>query len=220
MAHEQFPKPNRGRLKFLAGVFLFALQGFLSCNHDSKNKATTDSNTVVNDSDSTLAPPPNGGYAVLQLDSAVLVELLTDANTQKLLLQFSITSGNNQPHKLIAYGARPNNNIISGPRALNVVASMPSWDTTGDKIMGNLELSRGELRSILGLGASSGKIPDDRCKTLYFFPTKISNDHIVYRVSRSLTTTTGVAARAESGPSDSFTNPSPPDPPCSIDCDN
>jgi len=195
-----------------AFLFFSLLTGIFSCNDEKKqpeNKVTEVE---------TVAPPKvlgAGRFYTLKMDAATLGVLLADQNTNRLLFEFidsNLTA--NYPIGLVSYGARNNSVVNAGPRGLTPVTTTALWDTNGVKILGNLELTRGQLRRVLGLGGGAGPIPGGQLRDIYFYPSKNATNHIYYRVSATAPGEMGTQA-------DEFTNPSPPATPCSgPNCDN
>jgi hypothetical protein len=205
-------RPQKFSSKIVMSFLFFSfLTGVFSCNNEKKEPQ----NKVAEEQKTTPAAVVGAGrFYTLKLDATTLGVLFNSSNTNRLLLEFIDSNHTtNHPIGLVAYGARNNSVVTAGPLGLTPVTTIGLWDTTGVKILGNLELTRGQVRRILGL-AGGGPIGGGQLRDLYFYPTRDSENHIIYMVSAAgpvkMTTLT-----------DEFTNPSPPATPCnSIDCDN
>ena len=192
-----------------------------SCNSGKKDKDETDK-TVSTPVPAFLAGKAQ--YAVLKLTKADLLTLFGPNQVKKLLIEFCDSNLVSSPDKTInaiAYAATIPNHIVGNPVYLfpaNPVAPQ-KWDTAGHQILGNNELSRGDVKIALG---SVADITPATAKNLFFYPIKLSNNHIAYFVSKDsvgftlykegiqiLTTYPAVGAGS---------NPSPPAPPCAM-CD-
>ncbi|HEX7903544.1 MAG TPA: hypothetical protein VF487_06670 [Chitinophagaceae bacterium] len=201
------------------------LQGFIlcfslfliiqSCN-DEKTTDKKEAQSAANLTDTAIkesTPLTAGPFAVLKLEKQKLLELFAEGQVKKLLIQFSQDNTPGGNILGIAYGAKPTNVFLTGPKDL-VQATSETWDTTGKKILGNNELSESKIKKIIG-----GPIAQN-AQDLYFYPKKNANNHIYYVVSTQLIAFTKMEdiTTITYPPTSEDTNPSPPDPPCTT-CD-
>ncbi len=200
-------------------LFISLLVYLISCGSkkdedEDKKTPGDDKNTTINSSgnkesqDVKAATLGAGGFYYLKLDSATIWDIFKISDSKKILLQF--VDSNNTSISLIAYGAQKKINYITiGPIGLKIESDTP-WDTTGVKILGNLEVSKKEIKNALGV---TGSLKASDCKDLYFSPTMdvLYPNYVLYNVSK----VKGVAGfLAGAG-----TKPSPPAPPCDGGCD-
>jgi hypothetical protein len=200
-------------------LFTTLLVYLISCGskkEEDKKAPGDDKNTTINSSgnkesqDAKIATTGASGFYYLKLDSATIWNIFKIANSSKILLQFA--DSNNTAFSLIAYGAIKKTNIITtGPIGLTIETDTP-WDTSGLKILGNLEVTKKEIKLALGLTPGT-PLKKENCKDLYFSPTMDVSypKYILYNIS----TVKGIKEfLAGSG-----TKPSPPAPPCDTNCD-
>lgn len=207
--------------KIAQNLFLFSIFFILllatGCNNDNddknwereKIKEPVDHGTLRTDSSTSALT----GYAfyTLQLDSQKLVELFGGNDDKKVTkLIFQVIDSNNAGNGLglIAYGSKNNGEKVTGPIGFTVLSNSPTT-ITGPVILGDQELTLGEIRKILSL-KGKGKLKPELFKTLRFVPLKDGNNHLFYTVIQF-----GVTSFDGSG----VTNPSPPATPCDSNCD-
>lgn len=195
---------------FKFGILSLVMFFIASCNETDTKSGAAREVVAVGNTDGCSIKLYN---LILPKDSLAL--FLASGATRKLLLQF-VDSNNNTTVKalgLIGYGAKPNNDTTT--RAIGFITDGTApWDTTGVKIFGNLELSRGQIRRLLGLAMSTESINVADLTDLKFIPSKDEYNHIRYKVMPVMNKDTAVQATTEE-----YTNPSPPAPPCTT-CDN
>lgn len=201
-------------------ILLTLLMGLLiSCGgkKDEEKKDTLENSKTSTISTGNEARPETNkattapsGFYYLKLDSATIWNIFKNANSSKILLQFADSS--NSAYSLIAYGAVKKTNIITtGPIGLSIEADTP-WDTSNVKILGNLEVTKKEIKTALGIPPGTG-LNKNNCKDLFLSPMMHSSypNYILYNIS----TVKGMKEfLAGSG-----TKPSPPAPPCDVNCD-
>ncbi|HQW42806.1 MAG: hypothetical protein IPP02_01250 [Chitinophagaceae bacterium] len=200
---------------FVSTVIISCCLTLLSCNNGDKEtpKEQKEQSAETNQENTSSKALTAGPFTVLKLDKQALIDLFnnTGANAKKILIQFS-DDGSSQFMQAVAFGANKNNVYQNVLKTLTP-ASTNSWDTTGLKIMGNNELTKKQIKTLIG-----GTINATNAKDLYFYPIKNSNNQIYFIVSTSLVpfTTTGpkVMLTYPTGGEDS--KPSPPAPPCAV----
>ncbi len=147
------------------------------------------------------------GFYHLSMDSATIWNIFKDPNSKKILLQF--VDSNNTAFSLIAYGAQKmkTNHTTTSALSLKIEPDAP-WDTNGKKILGNLELTKKEIKMALG---GSGALKASDCKRLYFSPymDQLYPYYVLYHIS---------TIKSDKGFAGTETKPSPPAPPCAT-CD-
>jgi hypothetical protein len=210
----------------LVVAFCFILA--TSCNSDKKQdkpaeqkdgiKAEQAPVTTTSDQPANAAPPAAaaftvGPFTILKLEKQALLDLFRDSNTKKLLIQFS--DNGVQFMQAAAFAAKKDNVYDNVVKTL-IPASASPWDTTGPKILGNNELSKKQIKTLIG-----GKIDAAHAVDLYFYPIKNANNQIYYIVSTQLVpfTTTGAGVMLGYPAGGEDTKPSPPAPPCSSGCE-
>jgi hypothetical protein len=215
---------NRITSLVLGAGLLITSTLIFSCNNDKKDsdKKPESNETKMSTPDGGVQEAFLGGaakYAVLKLNKADLLTLFGGAGVQKLLIDFTDNNDAAAPTRTInaiAYAARPNNNIVGSPVFLfpENIASPQIWDTTGIQILGNNEFSRRDAKIALG---NVNQINPATAQNLYFYPIKLSNNHIAYIVSKDLVTLVTLNKGVKTltyPPGGAGTNPSPPAPPC------
>ncbi len=195
-------------------IFLVFLISCGSKKNEDKKVTGDDTNTTINSSgnkegqNANASPLGAGGFYYLKLDSATIWNVFKDANSKKILLQF--VDSNNTSIGLIAYGAQKKiNYITTGPIGFKIESDTP-WDTSGIKILGNLEVSKKEIKLSLGV---TGSLNASNCKDLYFSPTMDMSypNYVLYNISKTKGVTGFITGAG--------TKPSPPAPPCDGGCD-
>src|SRR5688572_2245839 len=122
-------------------LFLTVVLFLFACKNNDRNERTPEGP----DTAGRRAPLATAGqFYELKLDSASLVALFSRTATMKILLQFADSGKVDAVHmRLVAHAAKQNNEIQTDPPVhLKEISSTSVWDTTGPKILGNLEISR------------------------------------------------------------------------------
>jgi hypothetical protein len=191
-----------------------SLQLISSCADEKKKETKTDQperqESKKEATTPALATAAANSFYTLQLDSATLAELLPKAGVaKKLIVQFADSNGTNTGLSLVAYGAKENGTVTTGPKGFTVLSNAPTT-FNGPNILGNQELTLKSIKTILGLRKKGGSIDAKDFKSLQFVPLKDGSNHIYYAVTR-------LGMKEADGAA--LTNPSPPAPPCENGCD-
>jgi hypothetical protein len=190
------------------------------CNSKDKNGTETSDTTKSTSTNITgtqekvarvdLAGTPLPFYT-LKLDSASLVALFANNSVKKIIVQVIDSSTDNSTALgLIAYGAKVNNQIVTGPIGLSHLSNPETSFDTGPVILGDQELPLKAVKGIYFIDPGGGPIAPANFHSLKFVPNRDGDNHLFYTVTKLSTTETGGNAN---------TNPSPPATPCTTGCD-
>lgn len=207
---------------FIVSVLLISVLLITGCNGGKKgsNEPTpplkagdySNGDTSIAAATMQLATGPLPFYT-LNLTTANCSTLLDHKDVIKILAQ--VIDNNDATAtalSLVAYGVDKKGVKITGPvNFFPVSAVNPSTFNPGSIVMANQELTLKQVKEILGLPKTKGKIDLTKLKDLQFEPKRLNTNHCLFY----LVTQSGAEAASGIG----YTNPSPPKPPCEIDCD-
>lgn len=197
----------------LTGVLFLLISGMLSCNNKPSGTVAPDSDSLLKVSDETY---------IMKLDSSVLAKIFNSGQASgHEIKELHFEWQTKKKYFLRVYGTAEKNTYPTDYYDLEVIDTIPAVKNIKKLTRNPQSITRGELKSLFGIAPGTiTPIPTSQLKTIYFkagldeHPQSIGKKYLYLFYSTDLNMLNASFSGA------GFTNPSPPKPPCDLDCDS